>query len=783
MAGTHTHSLHCERLNCSCNSVSDSSISLESFQPQTASTPGKPHVLKRLLDYLAARGVTSKSTCDASDCSTHADPDSCSLSCSSIPETRKRTARGTRVKGTRSVAVQAGKGGQCSACSPAKTKLRPVEELQAPLTKQEEKYLTHLVRIKLKHSDDKCTVLCKTKGQPIARKRIVKPRKSSFSAASPLRKRRANQISKLRQDLSGFSAKDTTKQQGTELKQTSKVKRNQILAAAGCGEVHISSKLATKIRARLLLSWAKQRRLRRFSKSLGIKMDSEKRERQFQNKLMCGQISVHQNALYFYDKTTNAESIKDTPVVSVDDLPTFVANLLDQCEEKDRLTWSNGIPKDEVWIKIGGDHGGNSFKLVLQIANVDNPNAKESTFLVRMVECRDSVENLRKILGPVREQINRLDGMIWKEKSLRVFLFGDYDFLLKLYGISGAQSCHPCLWCKASREQIQKSPTDQPAVGDRTLSNIRSDFRKFRRNGSKPSFARVYNNVVSAPIWDIELTHVAPPYLHILLGVVKKHHDLLEQECHDLDKALAELLSKEDNPNIKHASPAFRKSVTQIKSLRRRGRLDQLKTLTVFPMLSGPITAGLDVVLKKHKIYAQAYHSRSFIGNHCHKYLTDPVIKELTDSIVLQASQLTQNANIHTAAERIRRKFASLNSLFAEVHRRVSHKEPIEDEEAKKIQHSISDYLDFFRGFFPESRTVPKQHILEAHCVPWIRRWGVGLALHGEQGGEQVHAVINGLKRRAWGMQKDEDRLRVLMQEQLTQASPLLLATSPKKKK
>ena len=194
----------------------------------------------------------------------------------------------------------------------------------------------------------------------------------------------------------------------------------------------------------------------------------------------------------------------------------------------------------------------------------------------------------------------------------------------------------------------------------------------------------MYNNVVAAPIWDIELTHIAPPYLHILLGVVKKHHDLLEQECHDLDKALAELLSKEDNPNIKNACPAFRKSVTQIKSLRRRIRLDQLKTLTVFPMLFGPITAGLDVVLKKHKIFTQAYHSRSFIGNHCHKYLTDPVIKELTDSIVLQASQLTQNANIHTAAERICRKFASLNSLFAEVHTRVSHKEPIEDEEAQK---------------------------------------------------------------------------------------------------
>ena len=34
--------------------------------------------------------------------------------------------------------------------------------------------------------------------------------------------------------------------------------------------------------------------------------------------------------------------------------------------------------------------------------------------------------------------------------------------------------------------------------------------------------AKAFNNVVLAPIWDIELIHVAHPYLHLLLGVVKK---------------------------------------------------------------------------------------------------------------------------------------------------------------------------------------------------------------------------------------------------------------------
>ena len=37
------------------------------------------------------------------------------------------------------------------------------------------------------------------------------------------------------------------------------------------------------------------------------------------------------------------------------------------------LTWHNGeIPTNEVWVKLGGDKGGSSFKMNFQ--NVINPN-------------------------------------------------------------------------------------------------------------------------------------------------------------------------------------------------------------------------------------------------------------------------------------------------------------------------------------------------------------------------------------------------------------------------
>ena len=35
--------------------------------------------------------------------------------------------------------------------------------------------------------------------------------------------------------------------------------------------------------------------------------------------------------------------------------------------------------KNEIRIKIGGDHGGGSFKMSFQVDNVENPNRKDNT--------------------------------------------------------------------------------------------------------------------------------------------------------------------------------------------------------------------------------------------------------------------------------------------------------------------------------------------------------------------------------------------------------------------
>ena len=113
--------------------------------------------------------------------------------------------------------------------------------------------------------------------------------------------------------------------------------------------------------------------------------------------------------------------------------------------------------------------------------------------------------------------------MEWNGKKVKVFMFGDYDFLLKMYGISGAQSYHLCLWCKASKHQTQRKRHDQqPNISKRTLENTKKDHRKYFLAGNKTK-PKSYNNMAFYPN----------------LVKKKKNHDLLEQECHELDKLIA----------------------------------------------------------------------------------------------------------------------------------------------------------------------------------------------------------------------------------------------------
>ena len=106
--------------------------------------------------------------------------------------------------------------------------------------------------------------------------------------------------------------------------------------------------------------------------------------------------------------------------------------------------------------------------------------------------------------------------------------------------------------------------------------------------------------------------------------------------------------------------------------------------------------------------------------------MKNQVFKALTNDIVKTTTNCTNNQELINLAFSIREKFNVLNDAFLEVHQKVSHSRPVPKEALPEIQNSIDHYLKLYRRFFPQT-VIPKQHMLEKHCVPWMEMYGFGM--------------------------------------------------------
>ena len=149
---------------------------------------------------------------------------------------------------------------------------------------------------------------------------------------------------------------------------------------------------------------------RKILSKAGITFARESSERKEQQHIVQDNIVAKDRHLLFPDEpSTTGQSLKGTPIVYAKDLCSFVTDLLDKYNEQQLLDFHNwNIPDDQIWVKIGGDHGGNSFKLCLQIANVKSPNSKDKTFMITMFNGKDTAENLRRALWHYRHQVYKL---------------------------------------------------------------------------------------------------------------------------------------------------------------------------------------------------------------------------------------------------------------------------------------------------------------------------------------------------------------------------------------
>ena len=76
--------------------------------------------------------------------------------------------------------------------------------------------------------------------------------------------------------------------------------------------------------------------------------------------------------------------------------------------------WHTGIPETEIWLKIGGDKGGGSFKMNFQIVNVESPISPQNTCVFACFEAADTMTNLHVGLDRFKADIELLNGMQWR---------------------------------------------------------------------------------------------------------------------------------------------------------------------------------------------------------------------------------------------------------------------------------------------------------------------------------------------------------------------------------
>jgi hypothetical protein len=242
-----------------------------------------------------------------------------------------------------------------------KTPSSLTRSVTSPLNNTEERVYTHLTRRKLQ--DDPNFLTCHTGGQKLHFAKIVKPRKSTLDSNSPLKKRRARQLAKVRSQISGGASADNQTQLSSELKLMSVTSRRQVCGEAGIKEAGtMSSETLLAMKASLGLTRNQMRSHQRYLKSSGIAYSSEKTEKEITDDIFSRCFVVSKLIPLWHKAEKNACSVKGmirkpTPCSYVVDLQSFVSHLLDAYQEADKLVWEN-FPADEVWVKIGGDHGG-----------------------------------------------------------------------------------------------------------------------------------------------------------------------------------------------------------------------------------------------------------------------------------------------------------------------------------------------------------------------------------------------------------------------------------------
>ena len=372
----------------------------------------------------------------------------------------------------------------------------------------------------------------RTGGRPVVWERVTAARVSSEEASERTRRRRSSELDHLRHTVCG-GLTGSFAQQSHDTRVMSRQSREALLKDAGILPKGTTPGIGLAIKADLQLPWYALRKLRRYMREFGVPLESEQCMRHQVKNSLPFQLLAQEIPL-----CSKTGSVTLCPVVCFENLVELVVHYIQLHADAGTLTWRDGsIPEDEVWVKVGGDHGGESFKLCFQIVNTASPNSLANTIPFLVFGAKDSPSNLQTTLEPYYAQFQQLSTTEWNGKRIRLTVFGDYEFLTKSYGLSGSSGRRPCLFCLSTKDEFQTPLT--PEVQPRSLDQLKEDFDRFSGSGGALSTAKHYNNVIRPTIIPVELDNICMPVLHLDLGIFPWLYEAMIRDTDSLDLSIA----------------------------------------------------------------------------------------------------------------------------------------------------------------------------------------------------------------------------------------------------
>ena len=213
-----------------------------------------------------------------------------------------------------------------------------------------------------KTNEGRLEIKSTSRGRQQVFQRITVASTSSQAASATIIRRRSSELQSLSQTVCGGPT-GARAQEVAGIKRLSIAEKDKLLQDIGLHPTAPSPGTALANKADLALSFSKFRQLRIWLKSMGVELESERKMRAF----IATQVPNYSVKTAPMMKRNG--DLRMAAVVYFPDLVSVVMFFLDKLDSVHRLTWSNGIPESEVCIKIGGDHGGGTFKLSFQVSH------------------------------------------------------------------------------------------------------------------------------------------------------------------------------------------------------------------------------------------------------------------------------------------------------------------------------------------------------------------------------------------------------------------------------